>query len=102
MTREEARNLVYGNPEVAVDLIVQFSEAVEILKARVAELERKIALLTRDSSNSSKPPSSDGPGKKPEPNGLRNPGNAILGDSQDTREQKDSWCPSKKSIMLKR
>jgi len=65
MTREEARNLVYGNPEVAVDLIVQLSEAVEILKARVAELERKIALLTKDSSNSSKPPSSDGPGKKP-------------------------------------
>ena len=66
MTREEARNFVYGNPEAAVDLIVQLSEAVEILQARVAELERKIALLTRDSSNSSKPPSSDGPGKKPE------------------------------------
>ena len=66
MTREEARNLVYGNPEAAVELIFQLSEAVEILQARVAELERKIALLTRDSSNSSKPPSSDGPGKKPQ------------------------------------
>ncbi|MHB8205273.1 MAG: DUF6444 domain-containing protein, partial [Desulfomonilaceae bacterium] len=66
MTREEARILVYGNPEAAVDLIFQLSEAVEILKARVAELEQKIALLTRDSSNSSKPPSSYGPGKKPQ------------------------------------
>ena len=66
MTREEARTLVYGNPEAAVELIFQLSEAVEILQARVAELERKIALLTRDSSNSSKPPSSDGPGKKPQ------------------------------------
>lgn len=65
MTREEAKNVVYGNPEAAVDLIIQLSAAVEILKARVTELERKIALLTRDSSNSSKPPSSDGPGKKP-------------------------------------
>jgi hypothetical protein len=105
MTRQEAISLVYGNPEAAVDLIFQLSEAVEILKARVAELERKIALLTRDSSNSSnssKPPSSDGPGKKPQANGLRNPGNAILEDSQDTREQKGSWPPSKKSIMLKR
>jgi transposase len=66
MTRQEARNIVYGNQEAAVDLIVYLSEAVEILQARVAELERKIALLTRDSSNSSKPPSSDGPGKKPQ------------------------------------
>ena len=66
MTREEARSLVYGNPEAVVELIFQLSEAVEILQARVAELERKIALLTRDSSNSSKPPSSDGPGKKPQ------------------------------------
>jgi transposase len=78
MTREEARNIVYGNPEAAVDLIVYLSQAVEILQARVAELERKIALLTRDSSNSSKPPSSDGPGKKsqarPKKSRKRNPG----------------------------
>jgi hypothetical protein len=63
MTREEAINFVYGNPEAAVDLITHLSEAVEILQARVAELERKIALLTRDSS---KPPPSDGLGKKPQ------------------------------------
>lgn len=31
MTWEEARNIVNGNPEAAVDLIVQLSEAVEIL-----------------------------------------------------------------------
>ncbi|MGC8908761.1 MAG: DUF6444 domain-containing protein [Desulfomonilaceae bacterium] len=67
MTREEAKNLVCRNPEAAVDLIIQSNEAVEILKGRLAELERKIALLTRDSSNSSKPPSSDGPRKKPKP-----------------------------------
>ncbi|MGL4965218.1 MAG: DUF6444 domain-containing protein, partial [Inquilinus sp.] len=33
-----------------------------VLTARVAELERRLGL---DSSNSSKPPSSDGPGKPP-------------------------------------
>jgi len=58
---------VYGNPEVAVDLIVQLSEAVEILKARVAELDRKIALLTKDSSNSSKRNSSKTPAKETPP-----------------------------------
>ena len=42
MTREEARTLVYGNPEAAVELIFQLSEAVEILQARVAELEPEL------------------------------------------------------------
>jgi transposase len=65
MTREEAAALVYGNPEAAIDLILQLVATVERLTARVEELERKIALLTRDSSNSSKPPSSDGPAGKP-------------------------------------
>lgn len=45
MTREEARALVYGNPEAAIDLIVELAAAVPLLQARVGELERKIALL---------------------------------------------------------
>jgi len=56
---------VYENPEAAVELILDLCATVERLTARVEELERKIALLTRDSSNSSKPPSSDGPSAKP-------------------------------------
>ena len=56
MTREEAAALVYGNPEAAVELILQLVATVERLAARVEELERKIALLTRDSSNSSSLP----------------------------------------------
>jgi len=67
MTREEAAYLVYHEPERAIDLLVALSEAVERLDARVAELERKIAQLTKDSSNSSKPPSTDGPAGKARP-----------------------------------
>jgi transposase len=67
MTREEARALVYGNPEAAIELILQLVATVERLTARVEELERQVALLTKDSSNSSKPPSSDGPSAKPRP-----------------------------------
>ena len=67
MTREEAAYLVYHEPERAIDLLVALSEAVVRLEARVAELERKIAQLTKDSSNSSKPPSSDGPAAKARP-----------------------------------
>src|SRR4030042_6864099 len=65
MTREKCRALVYGNPEGAIDLIVELAAVVPWWQAKVAELERKIALLTRDSSNSSKPPSSDGVAAKP-------------------------------------
>jgi transposase len=67
MTREEATALLYENPEAAVELIQQLVATVERLTARVEELERKNALLTTDSSNSSKPPSSDGPQTKLRP-----------------------------------
>jgi len=58
MTREEAISIAHSAPEVIVEVLLQMS-------ARIEELERKVALLTRDSSNSSKPPSSDGPAAKP-------------------------------------
>jgi transposase len=58
MTREEAIAIAHSAPEIIVEVLLQMS-------ARIDELERKVALLTRDSSNSSKPPSSDGPASKP-------------------------------------
>jgi len=58
MTREEATAIAYGDREMIVEILLQLS-------ARLEELERKVALLTKDSSNSSKPPSSDGPATKP-------------------------------------
>ncbi len=58
MTREEATAIAYSDPEVIIEVLLQMS-------ARIEELERKVAVLTRDSSNSSKPPSSDGPAAKP-------------------------------------
>lgn len=60
MTREEARAIAYGDPELTIETLLQLS-------ARIEELERQVALLTKDSSNSSKPPSSDGPSAKPRP-----------------------------------
>lgn len=65
MTREEAIAIAYGDRDRIVEVLLQLSDAVDILTAKVAELERKVALLTKDSSNSSKPPSSDGPVSKP-------------------------------------
>jgi transposase len=50
--------IAYGDREIIVEVLLQLS-------ARLEELERRVALLTKDSSNSSKPPSSDGPASKP-------------------------------------
>jgi len=58
MTREEAIAIARNDPEIIVEVLLQMG-------TRIEDLERKIALLTRDSSNSSKPPSSDGPAAKP-------------------------------------
>jgi transposase len=60
MTRKEATAIAYGDRDLIVEILLQLS-------ARIEELERKVALLTKDSSNSSKPPSSDGPASKPRP-----------------------------------
>jgi hypothetical protein len=37
VTREEARTLVYGNPEAAIDLIVELATVVQSLQIKVAE-----------------------------------------------------------------
>lgn len=58
MTREEATAIAYGDPKVIILVLME-------LGARIEELERNVARLTTDSSNSSKPPSSDGPAGKP-------------------------------------
>lgn len=51
--------------------LAQRDQEIAFLKARVSELERRLGL---DSSNSSKPPSSDGLRKKPTPKSLRRNG----------------------------
>ncbi len=72
MTPEEARAIAYGDPEQVISVLLRLS-------AEIDELKRQVALLTRDSTNSSKPPSSDGPAAKPRPrrpmkSKKRNPG----------------------------
>lgn len=65
MTREEAVAIANSDKDTIVEVLLHLSATIEKLTARVAQLERQVALLTKDSSNSSKPPSSDGPGTKP-------------------------------------
>jgi transposase len=48
--------------------IAERDALIETLRAEIAELRRKLGM---DSSNSSKPPSTDSPFDKPEPKSLR-------------------------------
>lgn len=73
-TKQEALNLVLQEPEKAAELLVQLSRTVNALALQVSQLTSRIEELERqlsqNSSNSSKPPSSDGY-KKPSPRSLR-------------------------------
>jgi len=68
-TREELLPLARSHPEALVEIILALQERLAQLEQRVRELE---AQLARNSSNSAKPPSSDGL-SKPSPKSLRAP-----------------------------
>jgi transposase len=67
MTREEATAIANGDKNRIIEILLELSAAIDCLTTEVADLRHRIARLTTDSSNSSKPPSSDGPQKKPIP-----------------------------------
>jgi transposase len=68
-TREELLPLAHSHPEVLVAIILALQERLVQLEQRVQELEGQVA---RNSSNSGRPPSSDGL-SKPNPKSLRTP-----------------------------
>ena len=61
LKREELLQL---DKETLVEIILQFQTQIQTLTQRVAELESQI---NKNSRNSSKPPSSDGPAKDGRP-----------------------------------
>lgn len=82
ITREQALEIYRAGPEAVVKVICELSLAVDNLKKLVKELEGKVERLqnrvreleeqlAKNSRNSGKPPSSDGPYNKPAPRSLR-------------------------------
>ena len=59
ITPEQALALCRSDPQTAARLICDLSAKVDLLLRKVAELERTVARLSKNSTNSSKPPSSD-------------------------------------------
>jgi len=59
MKREEALKVYHAGQEAVVRVLCEMSDKIESLQKRVNELEKIVARLSKNSSNSSKPPSSD-------------------------------------------
>ncbi len=59
MKRKEALAIYRAGEEAVVNVLCEMSDKIESLQKRVDELEKIIARLAKNSSNSSKPPSSD-------------------------------------------
>ena len=59
LTREEARKISRQSPKEIEDTLCQLSATNESLIKKVKALEKQIAKLSKNSSNSHKPPSSD-------------------------------------------
>lgn len=76
MTPEEARAIYRAGEEVVVQVLCAMSARIDRLETLVATLQEEVrslkARLAKNSSNSSKPPSSDGY-QKPAPKSLRTP-----------------------------
>ena len=59
MTPEEAGAIYDAGREVVIRTLLEFCDVIESLQQRIEELEKKVAALSKNSTNSSKPPSSD-------------------------------------------
>ena len=74
LSKEQAVKMVKEEPEQAADMLVALTKTVNVLVIKVDELTSKVedleGRLSKNSSNSSKPPSSDGY-RKPSPKSLR-------------------------------
>ena len=78
MTHDEALAVYHAGPKVVVKILCDLSDTIESQQVKIRTLEIKIAKLTKNSSNSSKRPSSDDI-TKPKSNKKKKKGNRRIG-----------------------
>jgi len=61
MNRQEAERIYNAGKEVVIETLLAMDSRIKDLEQKIPELERAIASLNKNSSNSSRPPSSDKP-----------------------------------------
>jgi len=62
MDAREAELIYLSGKQAVIQVLLEMAARINALEQQVLTLEKKIASLSSDSTNSSKPPSSDGPG----------------------------------------
>jgi transposase len=62
MDRQEAERIYDAGKEAVITKLLEMDAQIQELSNLILKLKKKIASLTQNSTNSSKPPSSDGPG----------------------------------------
>ena len=78
MTHDEALAVCHAGPKVVVKTLCDLSDTIESQQVKIRTLEIKIAKLSKNSSNSSKRPSSDDI-TKPKSNEKKKKGNSKIG-----------------------
>lgn len=95
LTREEFQLLYDQGPDPLFGLFTAMQEQIAVLTTRVKELEDR---LGKDSHNSSKPPSSDGLGKKPV--SLRQKTDRKPGGQPGHRGKRLEFCAQPEEVVL--
>jgi transposase len=85
--------------QTLLETIERQSQEIALLKARIQELEKR---LNKDSSNSSKPPSSDGFRKSPKPVSLREQGKRSSGGQKGHRGESLKQVPHPDFVIVHR
>ena len=92
MTHDEALALYNAGPKVVAKILCDLSNTIESQQEKIKALEVKVAKLSKNSSNSSKPPSSDDI-TKPKSNTKKRKASAKSGDNQAMRDMSVLYLP---------